>query len=213
VIRTVQDDSERAVRYTISNGPVVTINVVELYQPDRIYQGRLVDLSQCGAKFSVPEEIATNKSIRLKISVAELGMEFYVAGSLCWAKPGPDGNWFAGCSLEPGLPKNFFDQLARDGRINRRVHDRFDGFTNLGACFDVDGELTPVTLKNYSAGGFCVLSQVPAPIGHRFNLCIAEPEEAVMPSQTQWQLAVRDGYLIGCLLLDSNDFERLEALL
>jgi len=209
----------RDIRYVLSEAPPVkVIAECNQYYPEgnfyreeeRVYHAKLVDLSKNGAKLSSELEIPTGDSVRLKLSIDDLGIEFYVDGKVCWSKSEDDGLSLFGCSLGAGLPEGLFDRLATGGQIDRRFDSRFDEEIEVSAFWDIGGTKVPVTLRNYSLGGLCVLAKHPIVAGQRVHLCVEEPENWIIVASAQWQLEVSDGYLIGASYLNPKDFERIE---
>lgn len=148
----------------------------------------------------------------MKLEIDELGVTFYVAGQVCWSKPGEDGNWVFGCHLNPCLPEGAFEILAKSGQVNRRLEGRVQSRVGLEALWELDGVALPITLQNYSQGGFCVRTREPGRAGRRFHLRIPRPDNLLIVANAIWQLNVADGFLVGCSFLNGRDFERLHQL-
>ena len=209
----------REVRYMLSKAPAVKVTAVfNKYYPDgkfyreeeAVYEAKLIDLSKQGAKLSSATVIPTGESIRLQLSIVELGIEFYLDGKVCWSKKETDESSLFGCALSARLPDGLFDRLAEGGRLDRRFDPRFDEEIELSAFWEFRGTQVPVTLSNYSRGGFCILTKHPIVAGQQLHLCVEEPEHCVVIASAQWQLEVTSGYLIGASYLDPRDFARIE---
>jgi len=202
----------REVRYQLPNAPVVRVMPEddELSDACEVHHARLLDLSRHGAKISGSTEIPTGNSIRLRLTIEELGLEFYVTGAVCWCKPSDDASWLLGCSLQPGFPHGLLDRLADRGHVDRRFDARFQEEVSLSAFWELGGARVPVTLRNYSQGGFCVHSSRPSVPGKRLHLKINQSQ--VIISTVQWELEVGGGYMLGCIFLNPRDFDRLDAI-
>jgi hypothetical protein len=205
----------RECRYVLRHSPEVSVTL----QPEDIrdapetHRARLFDLSPRGAKLVSTESIALEKSIRLELNVADLGLVFYVSGQVCWSQPGDGDTCVFGCSLEPALPAGVFDALIEGGHIDRRFDPRSQRGLGLEAVWERGRKATPVTLQDYSRGGLRVRTNKPGTPGEPFPLRFPGPSDLTICTTAVWQLKVVDGYLIGCAFADPSDYSRLEQII
>ncbi len=162
-----------------------------------------------GVRLSVPTDIAAHNKLCLRLSVAELGMDFYVAGESCWSKKDANGTWQLGCSLSPGLPDGVLDLLAAKGRLDRRLTSRDHESINVSLAWDLSTAPIPATLENYCQGSVCLFTAVPGDIGKQVRVIVKERMEVVVVAKCLWQLRVADGYLLGCQFINDDGFAQL----
>lgn len=205
--------SAREWRYVLRDSPEVTVTVRwGLWEDTRVHHARLFDLSQHGAKLLSSEPISVDEGIRLELEIEEMGLAFYVAGSVCWSKPAEGDTWMFGCSLQPGLPEGVFDALAKGGNVDRRFDPRLERQLDLEALWDLNDDVTRVMLQDFSRGGFCIWTDQAGNPGGRLHLRFSEPSNLMVVAKAMWQLKVVDGYLVGCSFLNERDFDRLQAV-
>ena len=207
------DDSEArgSVRYEIAGGQTVTVTLdpEDHREQPQVFPARLLSLSQNGARLSVPLKLPISNTLRLKFSIDEFALEFYVSADVCWSKPDGESGWQVGCAFSPGLPARLFDRLAAGGRLDRRNAVRHEKILGLRALKGLGSRRELVTLRNYSRGGFCVSASRPARPGERIHFCLEESKRLLLAATTEWQLKQGDCYLLGCTFVDENDFARL----
>jgi len=157
-------------------------------EPSQTFRGQLLDLSPQGARFSVPVALPISRSLRVQLSIPELALELYVSAHVCWTKPHEQTGWQIGCVLNPEIPPEFLHRLAVGGRLERRTADRYQESLQLEARKELPTRGQPVTLQDYSEGGFCILAARPGRPGEGIHLCTDHPEPLVIVAQIQWQL-------------------------
>ncbi len=200
-------EAEREPRFAFADGQtawVVTDPKEPSEEPQSFHAG-LLDLSSHGTRLSVPTKVAIDEALRLRVSVAELGLEFYLSASVCWSKPDGHDGWQVGCVLEPGIPAGILDKLSAGGRLDRRNAGRYEDTPQLRARRVLDSGDEFVILRDYSQGGFCVSASQTGTPGDPIQICLEEPEERVIVATIRWQLRVEDGYLLGCAFLGDRD--------
>jgi hypothetical protein len=188
----------------------VTLEPKNVREKERVFQARLLNLSQQGVKLSVPQQLPLSETLRLRFTVQEFAMEFHVLARVCWSRQDAGGRWQAGCALNPGIPPALLKRMAAGGRLDRRGAARYDDSLELQVRRELDGGDEVAVLRNYSEGGFCIFVSQPAKPGELMHVRLDEPQLLVIVAQTQWQLKVSDGYLLGLTFLNSKDCERLE---
>ena len=189
----------------------VTLDPEDVREEPAVFQARLLNLSRKGAKFSVPVEFPLQKTLRIKLSVDDLALSLFVAAEVCWSEPDGNGGHHVGCSLNPSIPPGVFDRFAVDGRLDRRGSGRYTDTLGLRAIRKLSRKGEVVTLRNYSRGGFCMLSRRPAQPGERIEISVDERGRLSIAAKTQWQVNLEKQYLIGCTFLDEKDFGRLQS--
>jgi hypothetical protein len=165
--------------------------------------GSLVNISQNGARLSVPCELPLSQNFRIKITLPELGMTFYVRGAVCWTRrdPASKEEWIVGCSLQPGIPEAILSRLVTGGIIERS--GSVPAETLPQATLSIDG-LTQVmaSVQNVSRGGFCLQSRTPLLPGQKVRLQLPQVSDSstAVEGVVQWSIAADGRCLIGCAL-------------
>ncbi len=179
---------------------------------DQLVAVELIDLSERGMKLASPQEIEVHHSVRLKLSIVEFGMEFYISASVCWCR-GEGDQWLVGCHLSPSLPERLFKKFVHGGNLDRRCDLRFDKSADLEASWNLNGDKATITLRNISRGGFCVLSDRPCQTDQRIHICLAARQDIIVVARAEWQMTMENGWLVGCSFCNSRDFDRLKDFL
>ena len=192
--KTNLPDLNREIRYRLSDAPVVKVTSQshDHRATERLHDACLIDVSQHGARLTSSSRIPVDDAIRLDLIVEDLGMEFHVAGKVCWNEQADDGSYLTGCVLEPWLPDGVLDRLAKGGRLDRRFDPRFSEDIKLAARREsIDGHV-PVTLRNYSNGGFCFLSSESLTLDERLLFCVDQTKNVLIVATLIWQLRVEE---------------------
>ena len=81
------------------------------------------------------------------------------------------------------------------------------------ASWELAERSIPVQLRNISAGGFCMQCPEIRDPGHRLLLHIGQPDgsSASIPAQVKWGASIEQDFLVGCTLLNSDDFHCLRG--
>ncbi len=203
---------ERQERFAVSAGKpaVLTFELADQTGRADCVPATLVDLSAGGAKLSVEGPVPMDQPARLKISIEDLGLDFEVAADVCWTRNDEEGRCHVGCTVDPPLPSSFFRGLTSDAQPDRRYDPRSESSCNVSACWELGDDVVPVTVLNYSDGGFCAFCDRETVTGKRLHLCL---DKIVIIAKTQWQLAVLDGYLVGCSFLRRRDLQTFAGML
>ena len=203
----VNSGERRDVRYEINGGQRALLTVFpEDYRCEpQVLTAQLLNLSQNGARLSVPVELPLSRSLRLHLAIEEFALMFYLRAEVCWSAPRDQGGWEIGCCLNPGIPSTLFAVLAKGGRLDRRHAARYKDGRKLLAIREIDGEKHEVTLRDYSGGGFCALAQHAGTPGERIHIFVDGPERRMIVAKIQWQMTLDDRYLLGCTYLNKND--------
>ena len=117
-----------------------------------------------------------------------------------------DGTWILQCSY---YPEHILSRLATVGHIERRNEPRYPVCLPTEVGWQPEEPGTPVTLRDYSAGGFCVLADRAASPGQRLVLILdgSGGGQASIPATVQWAMKTAEGHAGGCVFLDRDDYD------
>lgn len=184
------------------------------FQP-QVVVARLLNLSVRGARLEAPCALAPGQTFRLKLSNDRLGLNFYLAGQVCWSAMKDERACIVGCRLNPRIPDALLHHLAAGGRLDRRESTRRAETCSLrivgGA--DLHGDLVPAGLANYAAGGMCLELTQRVQLGDRLEVVFDEPLSLALQVVARWQLEQGDRLVLGCEYVDRGDCARIEAAL
>ena len=207
-------DSEiRDARFQLDGQHPVTLTV----EPDDhreeplILHGTLVDLSRSGLRITIGQPVPTQRPIRVKFQIQDLGMEFHVGGKVCWTRSDGQAKWQMGCALKPSIPSGLFERLSQQGSIDRRESPRADRDLNIPVYWQLAGQRIDGTLENYSQGGFCVVTNRPGRQGEQLEMKLDGHDMLIVAARCEWHMPLAEGYLIGCSFVSPRGFERLDA--
>jgi hypothetical protein len=153
--------------------------------------------------------IAFEKSVRLVMRVATLGLELEVSADVCWIRPTGRDQWCLGCCFAGELPEELLPKLASAGYLNQRRHSRYA----ISVAALARKELAPdsevaVHLENLSAGGFQMVSPQPATPGERLLVKLQNRDgpSYCISARAVWQTEVDGGYCVGCSFLNKHGY-------
>lgn len=203
-VQSSENTITRQARFALAHQiPIVVVVQDERGLPAATTKGWLLDISQNGARLAVESEIPLSGALRIRLTLTELGMEFYVGGSVCWTHPDPDtpGSWRIGCSLTPGIPERLLSRLAQTGVVERRFEARSDEIVSVQATIR-GGRTIAAGLQNYSRKGFCLQTTEVLTPGEIVHLRIQGPDGrlAAIQGVVQWTAAHKGSHLAGCTL-------------
>ena len=200
-------------RYEIAWPEPIAVHVFR-QQPAETIHGQLLDLSPRGAKISLGENLRFAESIGFRFVIPDPTADVNVDAEVCWVRPSGDSQWHVGCSFASPIPQQIFDRLASGGIINRRRHPRCPVSIRAAARWELDTETSPVEIRDYSDGGFCMAS---ARRGRAEGNVMVEFETGSdtpvrILAEVRWQIE-RDGeYLSGCRFKSGMAAELLRDL-
>jgi hypothetical protein len=208
--------ASRQPRFDLEQQQPVSVTVCDhLGLPWYTAQGRLVNLSQNGARLVVDQEIPLNGTVRIKLAVPDLGLEFYVGGAVCWIRPAEEqaGAWTMGCSLRPGVPQRLLAHMAQGGVVERRFEQRSGQRIPVQVLAGDRGAEFAATLHNYSHGGFCLETENMVDPGQRLELRLthANGDQTVIDGTVRWALHADNLWLAGCAFGAADTFDRIAA--
>jgi hypothetical protein len=206
--------ASRQPRFDLEQHQSVTVTVCDhLGLPWYTAQGRLVNLSQNGARLVVDQEIPLNGTVRIKLALPELGLEFYVGGAVCWIQPADQQQtgWIMGCSLRPGVPQRLLSRMAQGGVVERRFEPRSGQKVPVRVHTVNPAAEFAATLHNYSRGGFCLETENMVDPGQELELHLTHSTGArdVIGGTLRWALHVDNAWLAGCAFRTPDAFDRL----
>jgi hypothetical protein len=198
----------RAPRYKVKDQTKVAVTLEKADGSSAQLIAELLDISIGGAKFWTSETMAIRQIVDVVIGFRETGYQIQVSGEICWANPAPGDGWLLGCSFKPALPEDVLQLCATSGIIERRRHPREPVSIPASARWELDRELVPARVLNYSpGGGFCLLSQTDDKPGERVLLELTRGDGQVVTvrGKSRWQAPAADGYVVGCEFLSTED--------
>jgi hypothetical protein len=204
------------VRYEFAEAQMVSISLDEddhRSEPQQI-SAYLLNLSPRGAKLAVPSSLPQGKTFRLKLTVQQFAMDFFVAAKVCWTASEGESGCVMGCQFDPGIPGGLLGRLASEGALDRRGSDRDKARCSLMIAREgaPATKTEKVMLQNYSAGGFCIEAWRPLALGERFQIVSARPD-ANVAAVTHWQIKQSGMFTVGCGYGEDGGWERLERAL
>lgn len=205
--------SREVVRFAFAEAQMVSITLDHgrNSEPQQI-SACLLNLSPQGAKLAVPAQLPPGKTFRLRLTVPQLAMDFFVAAKVCWSANEGESGSVIGCHFNPGIPAGFLGSLASNGNLDRRGSNRENAHCKLLIVQEGATAKEKVILQNYSEGGFCLDAWRPIALGDKFWIVTDRPEAAV-EAVVHWQIKHSGVYTLGCGYLDQNGSERLEQIL
>jgi hypothetical protein len=195
-------DCRKSTRFEFAAGQTVSIAL----EPDshrgkpRVVSACLLDLSSHGAKLAVSIPLPKNKSLRVKLTLEQLAMEFYVSAKVCWTAHEDETGSVIGCQFCPRLPDELLGHFAAGSLRNQRKRDRKKCGATIKILREQSAycEVETAILQNHSAGGFCIETKQPAVPGEKLLIVSESAEQAVTIAVIHWQLQRQDKYLQGC---------------
>ena len=210
-----QESVERAPRVEMRDGRHggVVIERSTAQGPSTI-GGRLVDISRGGAKLALDTCVPFGETVSLCVAVAEINLHFQVQAEISWSRQGEGGTWLVGCCFNPSLPDETVDRLARSGYLERRRSPRYPISIGGTVRWELSAAVDPVCLADLSLDGFSMLCAKAKAPGQRFRLELDDDngQTTAVAGKTQWQAETEDGHLIGCSLMNRQDFHRVWEL-
>jgi hypothetical protein len=120
-----------------------------------------------------------------------------------------------GCALNPKLPDQVLTDLATNGFLQRRRHQRRP--IDVAARMRCEGILNTadVQIVDVSAGGFRVRSTQEAGVGRRILLQLdSGPDQTdLLVAQAAWQMRQEDEYEVGCAFVNKQGPQLLHDVL
>jgi len=205
-----------AVRFEFAETQLVSISLDEdshRSEPQHI-SACLLNLSPHGAKLAVPSKLPPGKTFRLKLTVQQFAMDFFVAAKVCWSAGEGENGSVIGCQFDPGIPAGLLGRLASGGNLDRRGSEREKAKWNLMMVREgaPATKKEKVMLQNYSMGGFCIEAWRPMALGEKFQISSGQSDAAVA-AVTHWQIKQSGMFILGCGYLEECGCERLEQVL
>ena len=198
-------DKRREQRYQILAPESITVQV-RREQPRENIPAELIDISQVGAKLSLPACVRFAELVELRLKVSELKFSVDLISEVCWVRPEKD-RWLVGLSLKNNIPQGSLERLGKAKIIDRRRSPRHAVKRSAVVRWELESETCPVEVRNYSAGGFCIASKRASYAGASVLLEIdveADDSPRAIYGKVVWQ-AEEDGmYVLGCEITNGD---------
>lgn len=206
---------QRKSRYRIRDGQNIAVVLERVSDSDRpLLTAGLIDLSQGGVKMRAASCVPIGEVLQLKVATDQLEFEFQTTVEVCWTRPTEGEDWLVGCAFRPQIPNDIFDRLVAGGLLERREAERRYESLPVAIRWELGEEADSARLQDYSDGGFCIATNHAVEIGQRLFMSCVVPDgkQSVIPAKVQWMLTTPEHYLVGCTMLNSEDFGCLRAL-
>jgi PilZ domain-containing protein len=189
----------------------ITLDAAQDRFKPRVIWASLINLSSQGAKLALPIILPQNKEFRLRLTIDQFALQFYVSAKVCWTAVGGEDGSVIGCRFRPSLPNGLLDHLAAGGTLDRRDSPR----GKVKSTIRIVRQRRPArselaNLQNFSTGGFCIETTRPATPGELFRVLPEAAENTAFDAVIRWQLQQGKRYLLGCGYVGKKGFERLE---
>ena len=158
--------------------------------------GELIDLSQSGAKLYLDTVLQFSESVIFGLVLPSLDIEMAMNSTIVWSRAISDDKWMIGCSFEKPIPSAVLDELAGAGLIERRRYSRISVCVPGMARSQLSTEFEPVTVTDYSVGGFRIESSA----SHDLNqcVCVQFSPDATVFGVVKWKSTKGQKYEYGC---------------
>lgn len=130
--------------------------------------GELINLSRHGAKLYLETVLQFSETVIFGLVLPSLDIEMAMNSTIVWTRATSDDRWMLGCSFEEAIPKAVVERLASAGLIDRRRHHRIPVCVPGMARPQLSSRFEPVTITDYSVGGFRMESNT----SHELNECV-----------------------------------------
>ena len=166
--------------------------------------GQLINLSQHGAKFYLETVLQFYETVTFGFVLPSLNIEMSMKSTIIWTKATSDDRWMVGCSFDEAIPNAVLDQLGSAGFIDRRRHSRIAASVPGMARSQLNTAFVPVTITDYSVGGFRMESDVPHELSQTVNVQFAT--DASVFGVVKWKSERGPKYVYGCeFIRDSTE--------
>lgn len=170
---------------------------------------RVVDISLNGFKLQCPIALGFQEKIRVEFPGHDDG-PILATAEVRWVEPNADEhNWSAGCLLSEPFPREYIDQMAKDGVLDRRSSPRRKTDKQATGRWELSPEDFPLTISDVSAQGVRIHTEYPCEIGKRIRIRIGD--RTGLTARAVWQQETSEGYLIGCEVTEGSPYALIEA--
>lgn len=197
----------------------LSLNVLAEYMADGQRESRrveLADLSAGGAKLRTNAALPLDEPIALSLSSTRAQFRLDVSATTCWVRQESAGCWAFGCAFKPRLPETVLDELFVNHLVERRTFERLPVRFPAEARWEGSPGDHPVSLWDYSEGGFGVLSAQLAPEQCRVLLKLGQsgtPARQEVMGQARWRMQAGDGHLVGCTFINGLGYSTLQEFI
>jgi pSer/pThr/pTyr-binding forkhead associated (FHA) protein len=161
--------------------------------------GRLANLSRDGITLVVSTELQFGDMLTVHFCCHGELYEESLTAKVMWVRPVGEGRWDVGCRIDDGDIITIYDRLGAARVVDRRRrHERITVDIDANVYFELDENAYPVQVRNYSLGGFCMLttSDKDRAVGSKIRL-VLDAEHTVF-GQVRWTKPCDEGHLVGC---------------
>ena len=171
-------------------------------------QGKIVDLSENGAKLSVADVVPMDSSVELDLEFPDPDMAVTTNATTCWSRSKQGKQWWLGCVFNDRIAGSKLTKLYDAGFIERRQDVRFEIELDGAVSWESSRDWSPATVIDYSVGGFCLISCKPPKPGTRILLWLATPDAEVarIPAVVRWDCEHGEKFKFGCSFVNRDSF-------
>lgn len=173
--------------------------------------GRLLDIAANGANLVLAKPLRGQERIVLRLRHPDLGLDHELGGKTLWSRPRDQDEWLQGLAFETDVPAEVFEKLFEAEILERREFPRASLELAARAKWELDHHLEPVTIQDFSPGGFKLGAPRSSEIGSRLLLVVDRPGLAPLqiPSRVQWKAQAGEVFRLGCQFLREQDYATL----
>ena len=137
-------------------------------------------------------------------------------GTVICVRRTESGEWLVHCTFENQVSEEVLSELVEAGLLE--ACEAQDQMLPLAAelQWESDSMKVPVTLQNFTASGFCVVSPRPAGDGDRLQMVLEKDtgQRLLVKATAHWhQETAGEGFLLGCTFEGIREYYRLRSFL
>lgn len=171
----------------------------------------LISISPSGCKLRTMRPVTIGPDFELVLSGPALSDPISMTGRICWATPRSEDEWYLGCTFNPRIPTEVFDELTRSGALEKRSEARFETTIPTVIGWELSPEKVAGKVINLSAGGFCFMAPMAPKPGLRVKLHPVGGETTL--ARSVWTVELNSNFACGCEFVDEAGYRNLRELL
>ena len=177
------------------------------------YVIEFLDISRNGAKILSPVCAPFGERIRISLKVESESQAIQLAAEVRWLRETADHQWQIGCSLLSALEDELLQQWSAEGILERRRAQRRPADFSVRLICELNPEPLDADVVNISTDGICIRCGASASPESRVRILVPneQGEEQVAPAEIRWCTEDSGEFLIGCKLVNSENFALLES--
>lgn len=169
-------------------------------------EARIVSLSGSTVRLSVQVPLKFSEVIELRVTCRKVDLELHAESHVNWMRPGPDDCWIAACAFESRLSEEILSKLQAAGIGECRRETRREISVPAVAHWQLEREQSPVVIRDYSEGGFCVGTKKVGIFDQKIMLRLTCRGESVsVLGNVRWHSKSQDENLVGCQFASGDD--------